>query len=232
MRLFLKAALVLVVAANPVLAQQINNAPRGSTVFVSSFGRFAGGAGSDYGQTFTVPAGFNELDRFSFMLGGAGSPDNGANLQFRAYITAFNAGSSTAGSVLFTSALTSGVSGNALRSFAFNTGGIAVTAGTKYFAFVDASDYTPPSGTSAAMGSDYTAAPYAGGEFCYNNGINGNFSNTQTVSWACGKSDIAFTASFSNAAVVATPEPATLVLLGSGLLGVIGISRRKRSQIS
>ena len=229
MRSLIAALVVLGAAAGTVSAQQINNPASGPTVFVSPFGGGAG-AGSDYGQTFTTPVGFNRLDQFSFMFGGAGSPDNGANLLFSAYITTFN-GNNTAGTVLFQSAVTAGVSGNTLRSFVFNTGGIAVTAGTKYFAFVDASPYVAGGGAAAYMGTDYVATPYAGGEFCYNNGINGNFSNTQTVPWTCGKSDIAFTATFSNRAVVATPEPATLGLMGTGLIGIIGFARRKRNAI-
>ena len=223
MRSFAKALVILAVASTASSAQQINLLPGGGSV--GSWGSFGGGAGADWGQSFTTPTGYNQLDQFTFFFKG-----NGAGLPFRAYVATFNGATNTAGTMLFQSAITMGVNSATLAPFVFNTGGIAVTAGTKYFAFVDASDYVASGGAAKSMGGEYAdfGAGYAGGDFLYNNGINGTFTNTQTTGWT-PKGDLVFNATFSSSAVVATPEPATLGLLATGLIGVVGVARRKRA---
>ena len=225
--------------ASSAAAQQINLPPSGPTVFVGSWGAFGGGLGGDFGQSFTAPVGVNSLDSFSFQFGG-----NGAALQFRAYIAMFNTDTSPVGTILWQSALTNGLNtplglrnplnpalGTAplLVQFLFATGGVTVSAGMKYIAFVDASPYVAAGGT-ANMGTDYTsfANDYPFGEFCYNGSINGNFANVTGNGWTCGKADIAFTASFSNIALSAVPEPATIWLTIAGLAGLAVASRHRR----
>jgi len=223
-----RVAYAVVALAASAQAQQINNLPQGTTSFVFPMGA-SGGAGSGYdkGQSFTVPVGYNSLDQFSLWFGGSAGT-NGADLTFRMYIASINA-SNVVGPMLFQSAVQSGVVGPTMTQYVINTGGVAVTAGAKYLAFADVSEYMAATGgTRAFMGSDYTAVPYSGGETCDHAGITGDLSSATGTAWNCGKSDIGFTATFSNvAAPVTTPEPASLALLGTGLV-VIGATVRRK----
>lgn len=231
---FCRVACAVVALAASAQAQQINNAPVGTTSFVFPMGAGGGAAsGYDKGQSFTVPVGYNELDQFSLMFGGAvngdgSSASNGAALTFRMYIAAINS-SNMVGPMLFQSAVQTGINSNVMKKYVINTGGVAVTAGSKYIAFADVSEYMAATGgVRAFMGSDYTATDYVGGETCDHSGITGSFTSATATAWSCGKGDIAFTATFSSvAAPVVTPEPASLALIGTGLLAVGGLVRRR-----
>jgi len=67
-----------------------------------------------------------------------------------------------------------------------------------------------------------------GGSFVYYNN-QGNFNELFTTSWDGQglQPDLAFTADFSSGSDGCTPEPGTLVLFGTGLIGAAGVLRRK-----
>lgn len=227
---FCRVAYAVVALTASAQAQQINIPPRSLSAFVVGMGSAGGGSGFDMGQTFTVPTGFNRLDQFSLWFGDVGA--NGGALTFRTYISEFNTSNMSAGAILFQSAVLAGTATNLMTQYVENTGGIVVVAGTKYLAFADASNFISAGGGRAFMGSEYVdfATPYAGGELC-GVGTNGTLASVQGKTWGCGKGDIGITATFSNVeGPVVTPEPASLALLGTGLMGVSAAVRRKRSR--
>jgi hypothetical protein len=206
-------------------AQQINTGSTG-TQLAEPFGS---SNTATYGQTFTAVAGFSQLDQFTFQFAGW---DNGSALTFRGYIMAWD-GFEATGPVLYQSALMNGTDAASPQTYTFNTGGIGVTAGQVYVAFVNASDYINATGGSTALMQIIGGSSDTPGEFVFkNNG--GDFGALTTSTWDCHDgcnwggpgADVAFTASFSNP--VATPEPASLTLMGTGLFG-LGMFVRRRA---
>ena len=184
-----------------------------------------------YGETFFAPTGYDQLDQFTFQFQGydPGSGDDGADLQFSAYLMGWD-GTKATGPILYQSALTDGTSGGP-TTFTFNTAGTAVTPGTLYVAFVNASQFISDNPTSTAeMQAIDGVTPIDGGSFVYyNNGADFSLLTTETWDVTGISPDLAFSATFSNGAPV-VPEPATLPLLGTGLVGLVGMARRRKSR--
>ena len=82
------------------------------------------------------------------------------------------------------------------------------------------------SGVSLANFDDFFAAHVAGFEWCKIDDENRG-ENLQADSW-CGDKDCATSAYFGGDAPAAVPLPASAWLFGAGLLGLIGVARRKR----
>ena len=117
---------------------------------------------------------------------------------------------------------------NNYQTFAFDTGNLALTPGQQYVMFFSVSAiYDPLGGGSTAVGlvlSDEPGSDYTGGHFVFlNNG--GDTSQWTSLDWSnFGSEDLAFTVNANEAPV---PEPASLMLLGSGLLGIAGGLRKR-----
>ena len=187
-----------------------------------------------YGQTFTAPTSDNTLQSFSFFLRDIGG---GADLQFQGYIAAWDgtAGiSRITGPLLFESAVRSGPSTATFARFDFDVGGLALTPGSSYVAFLSASGLfgsIPPTSAQTSWGFIPTVGTdaYSGGGFVFNNSGN-DFSLLSTTAWVpLGSTDLAFEMVFDNTAPTVIPEPSTVLLMGTGMgILLLGLSRKRR----
>ena len=93
---------------------------------------------------------------------------------------------------------------------------VAVTPGAQYFLAFNTGN--------EALVSEWTPGTYTGGEAYH------NYSPTDpTQSYGCcgGSYDLVLE-EFSTSAETVTPAPASVALLATGLLGVLGVVRRRR----
>jgi hypothetical protein len=223
----------VVSSTTPLVAQQINTGSSGTDAGIWPFGA---NNTATYGQTFTVPVGLSQLNQFTFQLYAGG---NGSALDFYGFLMGWS-GDRAAGPVLYQSALQHGTDNFSPVTYTFNTGGINLSSGSMYVAFLNASEFIAANPDATAWdhlpsGVNGFSDSYSGGNFnFFNNG--GDFSLLTSEPWenfsvgGFGEMDAAFTATFSDA--VATPEPASLALLATGLVGVFGAAGRRRKAAS
>ncbi|NJL21993.1 MAG: hypothetical protein HC895_16160 [Leptolyngbyaceae cyanobacterium SM1_3_5] len=135
-------------------------------------------------------------------------------------------GTKAIGDILYQSAAQSKASAAAFEEFVFNTGGINLTAGQQYVAFLSASGFFDGDDGVTGMGYLFQDV-YAGGGFVFRN--NGSdFSLLTSTPWETfiggGVDDTAFTASFTPGA---TPVPTPALVPGAIALTASLLRKRK-----
>jgi hypothetical protein len=179
---------------------------------------------SDVGQAFI--AGGSYMNSFSLWLGTSlnknyvsGDPTSGAELT--PFVAAWD-GSEIVGNTLFqgSQVLVSGLSG--YQELDFSTGGLALTPGTMYIAFIAAAN------DGVHVGNIRVGTSLDGGGAAATN-LQGNAVNPLTGTWDVNTPNLGltFAATFSDTPVTA-PEPGTLVLLVTGVAGIFGTDRLRR----
>jgi hypothetical protein len=168
------------------------------------------------GQTFIAPLTAQQLDRFTFYLFHV----EGAPARFAGYLGAWD-GEKVTGPLLYASGETQVTTPLTLVPVTFDTGGVPVTPGRSYVAFLSASGFFDglEDNTNLFVEGDTYAQ---GGHVSLANGS--DFSAIFTSSWrGLDPVDLGFAADFSP-----VPEPSTMLLIGTGMAGVGTAIRRRR----
>ena len=173
-----------------------------------------------YGEVFRVPTGgYTQLDSFGFYI-------QGNLLEGYAGVAAWTGAG--AGTALFTSSPFS-ASYSSLQQVSFATGGLDLTAGQQYVAYFSTAGI-PSNGGGDGMAIGSGADNDVGMAWDNSAGASPNHDNWNGCQAGCGIS-AAYTMDFSQPNQSDVPEPATIVLIGSGLAG-LGALRRLRTPLS
>ncbi|MES2178339.1 MAG: PEP-CTERM sorting domain-containing protein [Gemmatimonadota bacterium] len=185
------------------------------------------------GQVFT-PGTPSALTSFSFYLGEhsenafVGQEFYGATgVAFTAHLRAFD-GALPSGTDLFASAVQvfygppATTDYNDFTRFTFATNGLQLSSGQQYIAYLEAIDDGEHLSNAVVGYTTNVTVPAGAGIF-----LDGIIGDDPSWNIYVPGDMMSFDATFEESA---TPEPASVILLASGLLGVIGVTRRRKRQ--
>ncbi len=202
------AIVALALAAGPLGGQTISN-PGG--LGSGALGPFGGGHFVSIGETFDAPNAW--MIDFSFWL----NPEPEVPFIASVYLWDPYPGSPS-GSPLFTSGVMTAPAGAGTYVQVTVPTGISLTTGQSYVAFLSTSE--PTNEIDFSVGAN----DYAHGNVAW-------FFTGYTMWREYEDMDLQFEMNFAAQAPLVTPEPATLLLLGTGLAGLATAVRRRRKNV-
>ena len=201
----------------------------------TDIGDFGASGFSAWGQFFTVPAGMNRLDSFTFYLADAlnGSNTQPVPVKFQAHLVAYDPPTRLVTSGLLWSSVEIEIPVTATPVFLPYTfaPGATVTEGRVYQMFLFANNYElrqPRDSRLRLASSPLGFSTYEGGAQNTPRNAEGSLTEVLAGPWSFTAGfDLIFSATFSDTAAPSVPEPAPLAL--AGIAAVAGVVARRRA---